>query len=283
MRDGLDRQYTKEWLQVERPQPMFDRSITNLYANIYKENLIDMPDLANSFKKTFLTFLDGHTLSNLRGYDKFPHLDVCIGCTQFIDDLYQRLGPTGLMTFRREYKYHWRLNQNIVYTKIETLDPTKELLISMPFPFYGDVHPKMNNILDRCHQLGIPVHIDGAYITCSRDIDFDFDHPAIKTFAISLSKGGLGPDRVALRFARTRPEGAITLMNEFNMLCQSLLHVGIAYMNELGPEYFWRKYGAAYEKVCADFDLLPTKAIHLATTKDGEPLGVRPLLRYLVS
>ena len=282
MRDGPDRQYSRAWLQVDRPQPMYDSGIYKLYAKVYRKNLVDSPNIINDFKGTFLEYLDGHSMSNIKGYSNFKRLDVCVGCTQFIDDLYQRLGPNSIMVFENEYKYHWRLNQNLTPVTIDTLDKNKELLISMPFPAHGDVHPQMQEILDRCLDLGIPVHVDGAWVTCSRGIDFDFDHPAIHTFAISLSKAGLGNDRVALRFARSRPEGAISIMNEFNMVCQSPVHVGIAFMNELGPEYFWKKYSQAYQKVCIDFDLTPTKAIHLAKTNDGHPVGVRPLLRYLV-
>ena len=282
MRDGPDRRYSAEWLQVDKPQPMYDRAIAAVYGSIYRDNPVDSSDIVNDFKQVFLRYLDGHTLSNIRGFRQFSWLDVCVGCTHFIDDLYQRVGPTNLMVFEHEYKYHWRLNQDIVYTTIDSLNPNKELLISMPFPAYGDVHPQMADILDQCAALSIPVHIDGAWISCSRGIDFNFDHPAIKTFAISLSKGGLGNDRVGLRFARSRPDGAITILNEHNMNCQSLLHIGMAFMNEIGPEYFWKKYGSAYDQVCRDFDLSPTKAIHLAKTKHGQPVGVRPLLRCLV-
>lgn len=261
---------------------MYDNGIRKLYGALYNENLVDSSNIFNDFKDTFLEYLDGHSLSNLRGYSAFQRLDACVGCTQFIDDLYQRVGGQRLMIFENEYKYHWRLNENIEYATVETLDPSKELLISMPFPAYGDVHPEMHQILDRCAVLGIPVHIDGAWVSCSRGIDFDFDHPAISTFAISLSKGGLGNDRIALRFARARPEGAISIMNDFNMNCQSLLHIGTAFMKQIGPEYFWKKYGDAYQKVCDDFDLTATKAIHLAKTATGQPVGVRPLLRCLV-
>ena len=281
MRDGPDRKYTRDWLQVDRPQPMYDNAINQLYESVFHKNLTNQHDIINDFKDTFIEFLDGHTMSNIRGYTIFGRRDVCIGCTQFIYDLYQRVGCDRLMIFENEYKYHWRLNQDIRYTTLETLESNKELLISMPFPAYGDVHPNMYQILDTCAQQGIPVHIDGAWITCSRGIDFDFDHPAISTFAISLSKGGLGNDRVALRFARSRPEGSITIMNDFNMVCQSLMHVGMSFMKQLGPEYFWRKYQYEYYKVCQDFDLIPTKAIHLAKTKDGHPVGIRSLLRCL--
>jgi hypothetical protein len=183
------------------------------------------------------------------------------------------------MIFENDYKYHWRLNPNIEFVTLDTLVPNKELIISMPFPACGDVHPLMNTILDRCEQLDIPVHLDGAWITCSRDITFNFDHPAIKTFAVSLSKGGMGNDRIGVRFSRTRPTGAITIMNDFNMNCKSLLHTGLQFMRELGSEYFWKKYETKYYKVCADFNLVPTKAIHVAKTIEGKIVGVRPLLR----
>ena len=150
----------------------------------------------------------------------------------------------------------------------------------MPFPFYGDVHPDMIEILDTAHEKNIPVHIDGAWISCIRDIEFNFDHPAIQTVGISLSKGGMGGNRIGLRFARKRPEGAVTIMNDFNMNSQALVSMGIKFMEELGPEYFWTQYKNHYAKVCEDFDLQPTKAIHLAS-KDGRPVGVRPLLRCL--
>ena len=278
MRDSVDRQYTSDWLQFERPQPMYDSSINKLYDRFYKSNPVHNNNLFDDFKQEFIRWLDGHTLSRLSGYDKFTQLDICVGCTQFIDDIYQRTSQVQIL--ENDYKYHWRLNPQIEYVTADTLDPQRELIIAMPFPYYGDVHPQMQDILDTCQVLGVPVHIDAAWLSCCRDIDFDFDHPAIRTFAVSLSKGGLGGNRIALRFARERPPGAITIMNDFNMNCQSLAWMGIKFMQELGPEYFWRKYGAQYSQVCKDFDLEPTKAIHLAR-KNGAPVGVRAVLRAL--
>ena len=278
MRDSVNREYNEQWLQQDRPQPMYSSNINKFYDNFYQHNPVHTPDLDQQFKDTFVKWLDNHKYSSFTGLDAFKHKDIINGCTQFIDDLYQRCGT--LQTFENDYKYHWRLNNNIVYATTDTLDPNKELLISMPFPFYGDVHPDMIEILDTAHEKNIPVHIDGAWISCIRDIEFDFDHPAIQTVGISLSKGGMGGNRIGLRFARKRPEGAVTIMNDFNMNSQALVSMGIKFMEELGPEYFWTQYKDHYDKVCEDFDLQPTKAIHLAS-KDGRPVGVRPLLRCL--
>jgi len=281
MRDSENRQYDIAWLQYDRPQPMYDKTITQLYDRFYAEPVDFNVDLEGEFKRTFLDWLDGHSASDLKGYRNFARLDVSHGCTQYIDDIYQRCGSSNVMIFEGDYKYHWRLNNDIVYTTLASLVPGKELLISMPFPSIGDVHPEMQQILDRCEDLGIPVHIDGAWISCSRGISFDFDHPAISTFCISLSKGGIGSNRIGLRFARGEPPGAITIMNDYNMNPHALMKLGTKFMRELGPEYFWRRYTAAYHKVCDDFDLSPTKSIHLARTRDGAPVGIRPLLRYI--
>lgn len=281
MRDNGNRQYTEEWLQHERPQPMYDHAINQFYDNFYRtENPVHNNNLFLEFEQEFIKWLDGHTMSKLSGYDKFTFRDICVGCTQYIDDLYMRCGMNGIQILENDYKYHWRLNPDIEYVTVDTLDPNRELIIAMPFPYYGDVHPEMTQILDRCAELAIPVHIDAAWLSCSRDITFDFDHPAIQTFCISLSKGGLGGNRIAMRFSRFPPPGSITIMNDFNMNCQSLVWMGTLYMRELGPEYFWRKYEKEYYRVCEDFGLEPTKAIHLAR-KDGAPVGVRPVLRAL--
>lgn len=258
---------------------MYSSKINNFYDTFYQHNPVHTYDLDQKFKDTFVKWLNNHKFSTFKGLDAFPRRDIINGCTQFIDDLYQRCGT--LQIFENDYKYHWRLNNNIEYATLDTLNPNKELLISMPFPFYGDVHPDMQEILDTAYEKNIPVHIDGAWISCIRDINFDFDHPAIQTVGISLSKGGMGGNRIGLRFARKKPEGAVTIMNDFNMNSQALVSMGIKFMEELGPEYFWNIYGEAYKKVLKDFDLEPTKAIHLAS-KDGKPVGIRPLLRYLI-
>ena len=276
MRDSDKRQYTREWLQYERQQPMYDESINVFYRNIFKiKPIVNIDDV---FKKTFVEWLSKHELSNFTGIEAFPIIHVIQGVTHFIDDLYQRC--CNIQIFKNDYKYHWRLNNNIEYAIINKLDSNKELLISMPFPYYGDVHPEMYRILDECERLNIPVHIDSAWIGCIRDIEFDFNHPAIKPFAVSLSKAGIGNNRIGVRFARKEPEGSITLMNNFKMNQEPLMYVGAKFMTDFGPEYFWKKYEDRYYKVCNDFNLKPTKANHIAM--DGHrPVGIRSLIRAL--
>lgn len=284
MRDSEERQYTEDWLQV-RPQPMYDDIIDKFYKDFY--DLDSVPtnvELVNDFMQQFDYWFVNRTLSKFEGTKAFPYRDIIYGCTQYIDDIYQRVGIDGIQIVEGDYAYHWRLNSNIKYVIPGELDPNRELLIALPFPKYGDVHPWMSFLLDECHIKGIPVHIDGAWIGACRDIDFNFDHPAIQTIGVSLSKAGLGANRVGVRYSRNRPEGAVTIMNDFSMVQQALLEIGIRFMQTYNSERFWHEYAYKYEKVCKDFDLIPTKCIHLAMKEiDGQlhPRGVRPLLRCL--
>lgn len=273
--------YSAEWLQIDRPQPMYDKTIHRLFGRVFYENPSDNHELVAHFKTQFLSWLRADQLNRISGFEDGWHQDVCIGCTHYIDDLYQTIGQDNLLILEDDYRYHWRLNPKREFARLETLKHGKHLLISMPFPRDGDIHPQMGLILERCLELKIPVHVDGAWLGCMRGIEFDFSHPAIASFAISLSKGlGLGGHRIGLRFTRSRMVGPITIMNDFNMNCQALMHVGIVFMRELGANFLWKKYASAYEKVCSDFSLKPTKAIHIALSPQG-PVGVRLLLRWL--
>lgn len=287
-------EYTEEWLQPNRPQPMWDKNINNVIKDFLDNGIKDgWPDnekIYEIFKEEFNEWINKSSFNTLSGFDSFPIRDVCAGCTQFIDNLYMQNGYDGLMIFEGDYKYHWRLNNDIKYVTLENIGyqslnsngKRKPLLIAMPFPKTGDIHFDMDLILNRCYELNIPVHIDGAWITCCRDITFNFDHPAIHSFAISLSKGlALGWNRVAVRYSRVPLNDSIGLMNEYNMNCKSLAWFGVHFLRSLEPDYFWKKYEKAYNKVCDDFNLQPTKAIHLAKLQNDDPVGVRPLIRYL--
>jgi hypothetical protein len=188
-------------------------------------------------------------------------------------------GP--VQTLKGDYRYHNRLNPNIVFSIPGYLQNDLPLIIAMPFPSIGDVHSQMKEILDECLEKEIPVHIDGAWLTCCRDINFDASHPAICSVGISLSKGlGLGWNRVGLRWTKNEEPDSITIMNDFNMNLRAPVMIGLHFLRNLEPDYLWTNHEEQYYKVCNDFDLTPTKSIYLAL-KNNSPIGISPLIRYL--
>jgi hypothetical protein len=235
-------------------------------------------NLYTQFKSEMSAWLFNSQLNQVSGFDTFDRVDIINGCTQFIDTVYMK-GP--VQTLKGDYRYHSRLNPNLVYSVPGYLRKGLPLIIAMPFPSTGDVHTEMTEILNECLELAIPVHIDGAWYTCSRDIIFDVGHSAVCSIGISLSKGlGLGWNRIGLRWSRNTDADAVTVMNDFNMNLRATAMIGLHYLRNLPVDYLWETHGDRYRKICQDFNLTPTKAIHLAL-RDGHPVGVSPLIRYL--
>jgi hypothetical protein len=58
------------------------------------------------------------------------------------------------------------------------------------------------------------------------------------------------------------------------------------FMKTFGSDYIQNKYAEGYLYTCEKLNLRPTKAIHVAFTKNADdefvPVGIRPFLRFLV-
>jgi hypothetical protein len=178
-----------------------------------------------------------------------------------------------------DYRYHDRLGN--WGTRPGLLKENIPLVIAMPFPSTGAVYTQMEEVLDEAQDKGISVHVDGAWLTCCRGINFDLSHPSIKSVAISLSKGlGLGWNRIGLRWTRQTAPDSVTIMNDFNMNLRAPAMIGLHFIRRLQPDYLWSKYGDIYNQVCKDFGLTPTQSIYLALRND-QPVGLSPLIRYV--
>jgi hypothetical protein len=272
-------EYSSDYLEIERPSPLSDNHIESMIMDVLSGKLDrDISDnVYSNFKSEVDHYLNNTTLNVLKGLDTFKRIDIINGCTQYIDNLYMQ-GP--VQTIHRDYRYHERLNLSYI-KDVGSLIPNIPLIIAMPFPSIGAVHSDMEEILYECNIKNIPVHIDGAWITCCKDISFDFNHDVIKSVGISLSKGlGLGWNRVGLRYTKETKIDSITIMNDFRMNLRAPAMIGLHFVRNLPIDYLWNKYSESYYKICKDFNLTPTNSIYLAL-RDNQPVGVSPLIRYL--
>jgi hypothetical protein len=270
--------YSSDMLEINRPQTLSDQKIESLIQDILFGKLDkDITDnVYINFKREMFNWISSSKLNKLTGFEKFDRIDICSGCTQFIDTIYMNSTPQFL---QNDYMYHNRLGN--IPSQIRLLKNNIPLILAMPFPSLGNIHPDMKIILDECLEKNIPVHIDGAWVTCSRNINFDLSHPAINSISISLSKGlGLGWNRIGLRWSLKSEPDAITLMNDFHMNNRVLTIIGLHFLRNLSPDYLWNTHQHRYLKICKDFNLVPTNSIHIAMLNNS-PVGVSPLIRYL--
>jgi len=263
---------------------MYDSEIHKYLTSILNnnENFGDNPELLwSDFKSKFDHWLHNSKLNSISGLDKFQDRDIIAGVTQFIDDIYQM--HSNVCVLDHEYRYHTRLyNDKLIVRDHTNIQPGDNLICSMPFPYYGDIHPDMNRVIDRCNEVGAFLHIDACWYGASRDIIFNFDQPCIVSAGFSLSKAlGLGANRIGVRYCRTRWNGPVSIANQFNMCPQALVWLGTKFIDKFGSDFWQNKYGEAYKQICSQYNLTPTKAIHLAWDGD-RPCGVRLLLRQVM-
>ena len=279
LRPRIAPSYSADYLEIERPSPLSDNLIEQLIQDVLSGTMNkDITDTVyTNFKEEATRWILSSKLNGLTGLENFKRVDIINGCTQYIDDLYMK-GP--VQTVRGDYRYHERLGLGYI-RDVGSLIPDVPLILAMPFPQIGAPHKDIEEILDEATAKRISVHIDGAWVSCCRDLHFNFDHASIQSVGISLSKGcGLGWNRIGLRWTRQFKQDSVTIMNDFRMNNRALVMIGLHFIRNLPVDYLWNKHGDRYYKVCKDFGLTPTKSIYLAL-RDGSPVGVSPLIRYL--
>ena len=282
-----------------RKRPLYDNEIHQFhnclhntmrfdnYQNTITSDTDDYKEITTLFKEKMHEWICNHKLISFTGLDAFPDKNICLGVTHQLDELHM-MHNKKIVVFDGDYYYHYRLFPKTKTRTVDTLSANDVLVVATPFTFYdNDVHPEMPEILEKCLQLKIPVHIDAAWYPCCRDINFNVDHPAIKSITFSLSKAfGMGAHRIGLRYTREPMHGPIKLMNDFNYVNVADVWIGLEFMQHFGTDFWWRKYEKHYNAILQHCNLAPSKAIHTAQLlkENGEfirPVPLRHALLYM--
>lgn len=279
----IDWKEAESFLQFSRFRPIYDRAFHRLLTELMSRGShLDDPSV---FREEYLSLMDAwinsSRLNSISGLNTFLDRDIIIGVTHALDDLLIT-HRDAVVIWDKSYAYYKRIRPEIKVRTLDTLSRGDVLVFEAPFAQFGDLHPETTEILNRCHELSIPVHIDAAWYGCLRDFKFDYSHPAIESVSFSLSKGlGLGSHRTGIRYSKKRWPGPVTVVNDFNMNVLSSMWIGLKFIEKFPIDYVQDRYAEAYKHICDQLNLKPSKAIHMAF-KDNAPVGIRPFLRTLV-
>ena len=276
-------------LGTRRQRPMYMSAFHKFRKNMGTEEYTWNP---HEYTQTFLTAIDKWITSHERvkyvGLDTFDRRDAILGTTHQLDELHM-LNGKKITVYKGEYKYHRRLtdyqvNQITDYTQIKEGDV---FVVSYPSCITTGYHKDFDKLLDHCHSIGVPVHIDGAWFGQCRNFEFDVTHPAVRSISVSLSKAlGMGSQRIGIRYYRSdelpNPPGPIQIMNDFNYANVSDMWIGVNMMEHFGPDVWWNRYEDYYTKVCKDFNLGESDSFHVGWDEEGDQAGVRTALRMLI-
>ena len=252
--------------------PVEDKHLSDLKDAWYKDP--QQPIKHNDFVDKASTWFRSTKINDLQGWDKFPCIDVIMGCTHFIESNASK-NKWNIQILQKEYAYYTVMGKK--HTEVGKLEPDKPLILSLPNYYYGD-RPDWQQVLKECEQKDIDIHIDCAWLTAARGFKFNFDHPNIKSFAMSMSKYNFTWNRIGLRWSRQRTMDSCSLIsaqkkyNELTTACGSFM------MDNIPRDYGWEKYGDTVEKICKKLDLTPTMFFYVVKDKDNKLYSIGNIL-----
>ena len=252
-----------------------DQHIEALKKNWYRDPqvAIQHDDFIDKASKWFLS-----TKNNiLIGTDKFPCIDIIMGCTHFIESFCSKQ-KWNIQVLEKEYSYYALMGMK--HTQLGKLKPGTPLIVSLPNYYYGN-RPDWSDVLLECEQKGIDIHIDCAWLTAAKGVEINFDHPNIKSFAMSMSKYNLGWNRIGLRWSRQRTMDSCTLISSQKKYNELTTSCGAYMMDRIPRDYGWTKYKDAVGKICAKLGLEQTTYFYLVKDKDGNLYSIGRVLGML--
>jgi len=250
--------------------PIKDDYLTNLKTNFFLgEHPAVKPD---TFKNIANEWFQSTKLNNLVGWSKFPHIDIMLGCTHYIESTCLKYG-WKIQHLPNEYSYY-RINGK-QSTEVDELKENVPLIVSLPTWQTCSIRDDWDKVLKIAEQRNIKIHIDGAWFQSSKDIEFDFDHPAIQSFGMSIGKGiDVQWNRIGLRWSRQKSVDSITLMNQFDQIHHTAITCGAYIMNNVDKDYAWKKYADANKKIADKNKLLPTNSCHVLKDYNNKLWGI---------
>lgn len=270
-------------LLLDRARPMEDPALSEFRSMIFKGDHA-LPDIVS---KDFINRMERWLLSNpeheLTGLNCFPIRHACFGVTHYIDSLLVE-HSNNVQMLDHDYMYYRRLFPDKEWSSVGKLIPNVPLIMALPFPGAGDIHPQMGDILEECLNKNISVNLDCAWLPIARKMQFNFSHPAIDSIAFSLSKGlSLGWNRIGIRYSMCESDqDPISIANSFDMINRVDMKIGYEYMERFDNGYLWQKYGDAYDHACRTLRLRPTNVLHMAfELGTNKPRGMRDVLLEL--
>jgi hypothetical protein len=148
------------------------------------------------------------------------------------------------------------------YIEDEPLDKNDAVVISMPFSDTGNQHSLLNDLLDTCDILEIPVLIDCAFVGICQHIDFDFDRSCVTDITFSLSKTfPVSNLRIGMRLTRIDNDDGLLIHNKTNYNNRLGAAVGLDLINQFSVDWNVTHYYSQQTNLCEKLHIVPSNTV----------------------
>lgn len=231
--------------------------------------------LEKEFLSTYRQWISESRLNRFKGLTDadFPFARYVHGTSQTFDHYFRRQSGRRVRFFKGEFVYHKIYCREVIpwaFIEDGPIAAGDAVIVSLPFSDSGEVPNDLNETLDKCHSLGVPVLIDAAYIGICRDIEFDFSHPAIETVTSSLSKAftGAAALRIGVRFEREFRDDPVDFFNSVGMFSRLGAKLGTKLMTRFSCDFISEKYFKKQQEICAGIGVTPSSCVIFANGDD---------------
>lgn len=245
--------------------------LENNIKNYFSTEHYAKMDCQEEYCSTFIKWIQSSKNNKIEGLESFSKSVVSLGVTQSLDTFHYEIlnSKRRLRLFRGEYPYNRDVHHFSFATDFLDDQPLVKgdaVVLSCPFSGSGNIHPRMNFILNKAEELDVPVFIDMAWYGTCANLNVNLNHPAIKYVAFSLTKGlTCGNYRSGIRLSRNLENDRMILQQEWHHGIHLNVKIGIELMKNFGPDTQFEKYKLLQLAICEKFNLVPSLCVHIAT------------------
>lgn len=238
------------WTSLEMPQLRLDTWNTDHHLDVYQR------------------WVQQGTHCGVIGVELYANRAFTQGSTGAIESFIMRWPQRRVRISRAEFFVARMLCQHQArpwrYLEDDELKPQDLVIVSVPFSGNGGLLPDYQTMLDRCHDIQVPVCLDLAYIGIASGLDINLDHPAVAAFTVSISKPISTLLRHGIRFTRERWDDVPQSFTEMAILPRANIAVASSLMTKYTRDYIPHKYLGRSHEVCKQLGLENTNVLSLA-------------------
>lgn len=263
----MKNKYDKRHLPFGHSTAINDTETLNIINNysISTDVLYDQT-VNERFLNKYLDWILSTTNNKIIGLDQYPFKCFSQGTSEAFDKCYMNYSHRRFRCFKGEYVYHklaWRNDKfRWKYLEEDAVDINDVVIVSHPFSDTGDQHPLLNDILDQCDKLNVPVIIDCCYFGVCSDIIFDFSRSCIKEIVFSLSKTfPVSHIRIGMRLTKVDNDDLLFVYNKSGYTNRLAANIGLEYITQFSPDYVVNKYKKKQVDICRKLNICPSNTV----------------------
>jgi len=200
--------------------------------------------------------------NQILGCGDYNTLAYSNGTTEAFDKFYQKHTHRRLRLWRGEYYYH-QIQRRELFTDFAWIDeePVSSgdvVVVSMPFADTGGIPTDYTKVMQECVDKEVPVLIDMAYISLTKNCTYDISYPCIETVTTSLSKVfPVEHMRIGIRMNRHNTDDTLDAYtnNAYPYVNTIGVHVGHRLIKQFEQNWVYNKWRNKQKEMCEQLDV----------------------------